>query len=1187
MTLKIKNADGTLSDLTPTQLAQVQTDLGILTQLTWTDLSGNPTDNNGLVSYLASLMLGVNHAPQIQTGAQTTTDAVVSSSLNLLQNATDADGDTVSVSVVSYNNVAYTAGATITTTYGSLVVTSAGVATYTIGNAARALSVGQQITEQFSYTAIDGSGGMSTKPFSFTVVGTNNAPITMPDAGAVPNGKTVTGNILSNDYDPEGAAISVIDFTVNGTVYSAGTQVNVSDTGLLTIGSDGAWSFAQSGSYVGSLVINYSVTDSNSISPGTLTLNIFPPEPTTAEKLAWYQSLSSLTPDSAKIAPNPLTRTTMPDLNTTYNTYSPWDWGIVLPNQTGDISESLHFRVGPGMEYTSLNDVPWNSLIPGDTVFIYYRGTAYAEPIQLQWARGDQNRWIRVIGVPGPNGERPIITGKNAVFPSNFTTQTEYYGGIIGIGPISTAVRGWKPGYIHIHGLEIREVRSWNTRTLRDGTTSNWSGFDAGIYGRGINYLTVSGCKFEDCGQGSFLNSTPFDGVHYRWTSQNIHYLFNYFNICGNPNLNDHEHTIYHEGIAMCYEYNWFDPRYPNSTGLQMKERSAGIIYRYNVMDGGNYSMIAFQDPDSDPAELTGVYDIYGSRMVDNVYMYGNLFLIRDATNNFPSGPVAWGAGIGGTNTRAGNIYFYNNVTLGDFASYTVYAPQPPAGQGSPQETSCAMFNLNNASPTVVHAYNNMAYNYGAGKFGLFALQGWADFKSNVFSPYLLHTFNYIWGTDIAGTPFDGTGLNGLSASTFDPKVRAFSLGDYYLLSDSPYKSLTQDPHADVVLRGLLCTDIYPNAPYGIARKPVEMTAPSISESVGAYLYAGTTANVVAGTYAFGVDTLSYEFKIGGTTVGSSTSYTPQAANVGQSITLTEHATNAAGTTDTTITYTIIAADQPANTVAPTISGLAMENLPIVVDLGIWTNSPASYTIDILLDGVSVGSSYTPVTADIGKSIAADVTATGSAGSYTTVRTASKTIVAEQFAPDAYGVWQFYRLAENTTIYSMPDWSGSTPNYYSTTLGLVGNAQFLTGCWYTGVTSTATQSVGAVFSPMTTTSYPYLYLQATADQNSGYQIQLIGSVPRLDIYLNSTLVQSTATIAELANIATQETKMVCTLTNNGDGTAGLEVFINGTSVYTHTFSGADVISNGYPGFRAPGTGMPMKKWTYNPSASTF
>lgn len=1151
----------------------------------WDQIDGDPSSNQSLADYINSFLAGVNRLPSLQTGDQTTSDTAATISFNVLAGATDADGDPITLSGVTYGSVVRTIDVEFTTTYGAMTAKADGTLNFTLGSAARALAPGQQAVEQFTYTASDGRGGYSSQVYSITIVGTDNAPVTLPDAGGVPNGGTVSGNVLSNDSDPEGGSLSVSTFTAQGVQYAADGIADIAGVGMLTIQAGGAWSFSHTGTFVGTLVVTYEASDGNSTSTGSLTLLIQPPEPTASEKWTWFKGLDDIAPDQARIAPNPLTRTVHPDQTTTYMYYSPWDWSVILPNQTGDLTDALHFRVGPGMEYTNLSDVPWRELLPGDIVFVYHRDTPYAEPIQLQWARGDQNRWIRIIGVKGANGEWPELTGENAVFPANFTTQTEYYGGLISVGPNATATRGWKPGYIHIHGLKVTGVRAWNSRTLPDGTVGKWSKFDAAIYGIGMNYLTVSGCHIEDCGQASFINSTHWADYPWRTTSHNLHYLFNYFYNNGNPDLEDHEHTLYHEAIGTCYEYNWFDKRYPGSTGMQIKERSAGSIYRFNVMEGGDHSMIAFQDPDSNQYENPSALDIYGRRLVDQAYMYGNLFLIRDLANNWPAGPVMWGAGKGSTNIRAGDLHFYNNVTLGEFATYSQYAPQPPTGAGSPQDTSCPMFGLVNESPTVVHAYNNMAHNFGVGDWGLFVLQGWADFKSNVFSPFLLHSFNYDWGINCFGDPFDGSGLNGLTGTTFDPAVRGFDAGDYFLLPASPFKSLSEPIHADATLRGLVCNDTYLNAPFGAVNKPVPLTSPSVSPVVGTSLSAGTTINITAGTYAFGVDTLAYDIKVDGAVVGNSTSYTPQSSDVDKTLEVIEYATNEGGTTATTLTFTIIAADQPANVTAPAITGIPMVNYPITVDVGEWTNSP-TYTIEIFVNSVSVGASYTPVMGDIGLPVYATVTATGSGGSFTALDTAVKTIVAEAFNPDGNGVWQFTGTDGQTLDdINNTKWQGWTTSQVITNNALMGTQEYIQGVWYEDGQGNS-QYVAAKFGPSTGSTYPSLRLQTTSSNGTGYEVKF-STDGWMEVYKDTTLVQSFSSVTALAGTSGKNTLVEASLDVSSDLTSAvLIVTIDGAEVFNHTFSGTDVITGGFPGMINRAPAWPMLWWTDNPNAPT-
>jgi hypothetical protein len=74
---------------------------------------------------------------------------------------------------------------------------------------------------------------------------------------------------------------------------------------------------------------------------------------------------------------------------------------------------AMDYHVGPGQRYTTIGIVPWYNLRAGDTVYIHYKSTPYYEKFLIS-GRGTTTQWIRVIGVPGPNGELPVISGNDA-----------------------------------------------------------------------------------------------------------------------------------------------------------------------------------------------------------------------------------------------------------------------------------------------------------------------------------------------------------------------------------------------------------------------------------------------------------------------------------------------------------------------------------------------------------------------------------------------------------------------------------------------------------------------------------------------------------------------------------------------------------------------------------------------------
>ncbi len=151
-----------------------------------------------------------------------------------------------------------------------------------------------------------------------------------------------------------------------------------------------------------------------------------------------------------------------------------------MPNDDSNVNGTNHacvhtgvgtdFPVGPGQLYPNISDVPWTTLLPGDTVRIFWRNTPYKEKIILG-VDGTENNPIRVCGVPSPNGEQPILDGNGA---SNDIDDEAVYGrttyndqGQVRHSMESRAMitvyrkdYNSKPKNIIIEGLHIRNVRT-------------------------------------------------------------------------------------------------------------------------------------------------------------------------------------------------------------------------------------------------------------------------------------------------------------------------------------------------------------------------------------------------------------------------------------------------------------------------------------------------------------------------------------------------------------------------------------------------------------------------------------------------------------------------------------------------------------------------------------------------------
>ncbi len=170
-------------------------------------------------------------------------------------------------------------------------------------------------------------------------------------------------------------------------------------------------------------------------------------------------------------------------------------------------ANGIDFHVGPGQPFSAIGDVPWESLEAGDQVLIHWREEVYREKWVIN-AQGTSQAPILVRGVPGPNGERPVIDGRDAVT----RTQLDYWNeerGIIKVGGSSVPADGL-PTDIVIDGLEIRSGRPPFTFTDDGGTVRAYVDNAASIYVEKAAGLVVRNCVLHDSGNGLF--SGDFDG---------------------------------------------------------------------------------------------------------------------------------------------------------------------------------------------------------------------------------------------------------------------------------------------------------------------------------------------------------------------------------------------------------------------------------------------------------------------------------------------------------------------------------------------------------------------------------------------------------------------------------------------------------------------------------------------------
>jgi VCBS repeat-containing protein len=193
----------------------------------------------------------------------------------VLANDSDPDSDNLAVSAV--DGLSGDVGALLVGTYGDLIVNGDGNYSYSADNAAAIASgpTGSHLHDIFSYAASDGLGGTANASLDITL---DRLPVTSPDLAGVQIGKTVSGNVLANDSDPDGDPLQLVGVTGG----SLGQGV-VGRFGTLVINGDGNFTYASNKSAplpslgVAQDLFTYSESDGHgAIVQGTLTITVIP-----------------------------------------------------------------------------------------------------------------------------------------------------------------------------------------------------------------------------------------------------------------------------------------------------------------------------------------------------------------------------------------------------------------------------------------------------------------------------------------------------------------------------------------------------------------------------------------------------------------------------------------------------------------------------------------------------------------------------------------------------------------------------------------------------------------------------------------------------------------------------------------------------------------------------------------------
>ncbi|MEO8807592.1 MAG: tandem-95 repeat protein, partial [Burkholderiaceae bacterium] len=233
------------------------------------------TDDSGATSAPASVVvsvLAVNDAPVANTGGAGSglEDQPVPVSLG----GTDVDGSVVSVTVSTLP----TSGVLYLQDGVTPVVAGTALTPAQAANLVFVPAPNFNGPTPITFTVTDNLGSVSTPAtVQVTVAPVNDAPAANADAAVSLEDTPVSGNVLANDTDIDGPALSVSQFSIGGTVYAAGNTATVPGVGTLTMLANGSYTFTPAPNFNGAVpLVSYTATDGTATSSATLTLNVTP-----------------------------------------------------------------------------------------------------------------------------------------------------------------------------------------------------------------------------------------------------------------------------------------------------------------------------------------------------------------------------------------------------------------------------------------------------------------------------------------------------------------------------------------------------------------------------------------------------------------------------------------------------------------------------------------------------------------------------------------------------------------------------------------------------------------------------------------------------------------------------------------------------------------------------------------------
>lgn len=940
-------------------------------------VQGSVTYKMSLSSFRDWTLTGINHTPHVESFTAAAVDTDLSLTGNLLAGAGDADGDPITFQTLSYNGTpeAFLDGSFQTDLGVFYLNPLTGDWTFTLGQGARKLNIGDVGHEIFTYTVTDGRGGLATSNLTISITGTNSVPVVNYVNGATPINTILNGNLIAHyafDYE---SAVTVLHYTVAGITgtWTPGTPVTISGKGVISIETNGDYTFSPADGFFGPVpLITYTLTDVGSppnLVPAYLTLAVTP-----------------LTPGSQPV----LLKRDCPSCATTggeddkggYLTI----WGFRLGAPSG-LGTTTVVKIG-GVEvgaYKELVDDPWITKIPGIqrlTVQVgHLTGLTLGTPYPIVVTVSGQDSNANLIFTPNVgrilfvslsgNDSTAVIGDINHPFRTmQYADRGQRSLYSENVGGDQNVIRGgdWSEIGYDTAWYRFRDPQQQGSNP--DGSAnSGWIGF-VPYPGEDVHYTTpAGGNKGGIQGPGSAFSGTCGDWIYVSKLRMevsggssrdaapvNMQYNTGHWNVIGNNfgpwRQGDSDvlnaACVTGEGDFIEIELNWIHdiegvPGVLQNHGTYAGTTSYGWDIGFNQFErciGG--SAMQFNDSDGGTGSASTSYGIWQGftdcsvhhNWVDTTAKYGLLF-------------ADVGAGIGDLSFRAWNNVFINtplapmrlntttatsDVTYAFNTAYNCCTESSGTGNGYFRNEG------NQGAGHVVRAYNNIL------AFGPDTIPGcqWMADYSGQSSGYDFKR-NLYWAN--GQTP---TNLADSLAIYGDPKFTDPSAKDFSLQTDSPAANAgTQALPTGFSVDDdftVLASRKFGGAPeigaYEIGQEtPYPITPPSFSG--GPRVAVSTSVNL--GSWGNSPTSYSRRYTVAATAVGSantgtgSFTYTPVAGDSGKQLNCEYTVSNSHGDTLYILAIGIVAvgAGAPSFTTPPAVTGTAQSGSTLSCSAGV------------------------------------------------------------------------------------------------------------------------------------------------------------------------------------------------------------------------------------------------------------